>query len=331
MVEDQAGLGGDRVDPPSAGLAGQGAVVLVGQVAAQEHGKLEASPCRSACRGRPPMLHPAWLNAGITSVAKAHRRGLSIPSTLTVVVASTLPPRATIVAVAVAAGDDLPLARDGRDLGVEAGPFDRAGQVAGRAVGVGRRRDELPGGAAADQRGVCARARPRPSSGDPIECAPVVLGRARSVSRASTSKKAETAQARRAPAVRRAFIGRSSSSKFVDFSGSVGLDPAGRDKRPGPAGAGCRRRAFSRDRLLTILLQSTVHSAGFFKQSQTFFARNDPERHIAAPRRPGRHFGFTRLSCFFFLPYLRALRTIGHSGTIGTSSQLWPCSKRANR
>ena len=55
-----------------------------------------------------PMLQPAWLRAGMTSRRKLTGAGWSMRSTLTVVVASTLPRRATIVAVPLPLGTTCP-------------------------------------------------------------------------------------------------------------------------------------------------------------------------------------------------------------------------------
>ena len=55
------------------------------------------------------MLHPAWLKAGITSRRKLTRAGCSIARTVTVVLDSRLPLRATIVALPLPVGITRPL------------------------------------------------------------------------------------------------------------------------------------------------------------------------------------------------------------------------------
>ena len=83
-----------------------------------------------------PVLQPAWLKAGITSRRKLTGAGWSIPSTLTVALTSTIPCRATIVAVPFPLGTTCPWAETDGDRGIEAGPGQGPGQVADRAVGV---------------------------------------------------------------------------------------------------------------------------------------------------------------------------------------------------
>ena len=76
LAQDQAGLGGDRVDPPAAGLAREDREVLVGQISPQ------AQP-EPPLAGRRPVagthVAAAWLNAGITSRRKLTGDGLLHP------------------------------------------------------------------------------------------------------------------------------------------------------------------------------------------------------------------------------------------------------------
>ena len=91
------------------------------------------------------MLQPAWLKAGITSWRKLTGAGRSIPSTLTVVLTSTLPRRATIVAVPLPRGTTCPLAETVGDLGVEARPTRGRGSGRGPSRRRTGRDDQLPG------------------------------------------------------------------------------------------------------------------------------------------------------------------------------------------
>ena len=92
------------------------------------------------------MLQPAWLRAGMTSRRKLTGAGWSIALDLDGRHGLDAPPPRHDRGRAVAPGHDLPLRRDDGDLRVEAHPLERAGQVAGRAVGVGRRDDQLARG-----------------------------------------------------------------------------------------------------------------------------------------------------------------------------------------
>ena len=253
LAEDQAGVGGERVDPPAAGLAAEGEVVLVGQVAA------EAEPEAPLAGGR--AVAGAHVAAGLAEggdhvAAEAHRRRLLHPLDLDRRLDLDAPPPGHDRGRAVAPGHDLPLGRDDGDLGIEAGPVEHPGQVADRAVGVGRRDDQLPRGAPARQRSRRpARSPPRPE----LRSEPRP-GRRRRMAAPSTPGRPAERQAQDR-AVRRAFIDRSWSSRR-DGRRVAPLPRTGRRRRSRPIG--CRDPS-----PLLNLDNQRQQLARSFKQSQT--------------------------------------------------------------
>ena len=112
------------------------------------------------------MLQPAWLKAGITSWRKLTGAGCVHPLDLDRRLdLDAPPPRHDRRRAVRPAGTTCPLGETVATSGSRLTHSSDPGQVADRAVGVGRRDDELPGRAAAGQGRVRRRrSRPRPAS-----------------------------------------------------------------------------------------------------------------------------------------------------------------------
>ena len=155
LPQDETGLRRHRVDSPAGDFVREDRKVLVGKVAAQAQPEAPLARRRAVASARVAARLAECRNH---VPAKAHRAPAApIPRTLTVVLASRLPVRATIVAVPSPLGITRPLGVTVATAGFELTHSTDAVWSFTDAARAAERRDELGRGAAVGQLDPCGR------------------------------------------------------------------------------------------------------------------------------------------------------------------------------